>query len=79
MSKTLNKYITALDYTNKTLLVLTVAFTGVSLCSFTTVIGTPVRIVSATISLVFLISKEMVKMFLKSMRKKKTSTERLLY
>ena len=42
MSKTLNKYITALDYADKTLLVLSGASSGVSLCSFFTVIGTHV-------------------------------------
>ena len=53
MSKTLNKCITVLDYTEKTLLVLSGASTGVSLCSFTTIISTLVGIESARTSLVF--------------------------
>ena len=59
ISKTLNKYITALDYADKTLLVLSGAGSGVSLFSFTTVIGTRVRIVSASIS--FLVTNGIVK------------------
>ena len=63
MSKTLDKYITALDHPDKALLVLSGTISDVSLCSFTTVIGTFVEIVSASISLVFLISNGIVKMF----------------
>ena len=55
------------------------ARSGVSPCSFTTIIGTPVGIASAGISLVFLISNGIVKIFLKTMGKKKVNTERLLY
>ena len=49
------------------------ASSGVCLCSFTTVIGTSVRIASVSISLVLLIRNEIVKLFLKIMRKKKTN------
>ena len=55
MSKSLNKYIPPLDYADRTLLALSGASNGVSLYSFTTVIGTRVGIASASISL-FLIS-----------------------
>ena len=44
MSKTLNKYIIALNYAKKAVLVLSVASGGISLWCFTTVIGTPVNI-----------------------------------
>ena len=66
MSKTLSKYITALYYTGKTLLVLSVANCGVSLCPFTTIAGTPIEIASASISLVFLAGN------LKSMERKRS-------
>ena len=56
MSKILNKYVTSFDYAGKTLLVLSGKSSGVSLCLFSAVIGTPVGIASASISLVFLIS-----------------------
>ena len=53
MSNPLNKYSAGLDYTEKILLALLSASSGVSLFSFTTVIGQPVRIASASISLLF--------------------------
>ena len=70
LSKTLNKYITVLDYTDKTPLAILVASSGVFLWSFNTVIGTPVGITSASISLVFLIGNKVVKMFLKIIGRK---------
>ena len=79
MSRALNKYVTSFDCGGITLLVSLVASSGVSLCSFTTVIGTPVGITSANISLVFLISNRIVTMFLKTMVRKKLSKERLLH
>ena len=69
MSNTLNKYITAFDYADKTFFVLPGASSSVSLCLFTTVIGTLVEITSASISLVFLISDGIVKIILKAMEK----------
>ena len=44
MSNTLNKYITTIDYADKTLLILSGGSSDVSLCSFTTFIGTAVGI-----------------------------------
>ena len=79
MSKTVNKYITALDYTDKTLLVSSGARSGVSLCLYTTTIGVLVRIASDTINLMCLINNEIIKMFFKQMRRKKINTEILLY
>ena len=72
MSKLLNKNVTALDYADKTLLVWSCESSGVSLCLFTTVIATPIAIKIASVSLVFLISNEIVKMFLKAIGKKKS-------
>ena len=77
MSKTLNKFITAIDYADKSLLVLSGTSSGVFLCSFSTVIGMPVRIASASISLMFLISNAIVKMFLKTMGKKKNKHRKI--
>ena len=62
-SKTLYKYITSLDYAGKALLVLSGASSGVSLLLFTTIIGTPVRVPSASISVVFLVTNGMSKCF----------------
>ena len=60
MSKALNKHI---DYTDKNLLILLGARTVVFFL-FITVIGTPVGIASASISLLFPTSNGIVKMFL---------------
>ena len=79
MVKTINKYITTLNSASKTLLVLSSASSGYSLCSFTTVIGTIVGIVSTSSSLVFLISNGVVKMFLKTMGDKKKTHKKLIY
>lgn len=48
-------------------------------CSFTAVIGKPVGIVCASISVVFLISNGILKMFLKTIRWKETNTEKFVY
>ena len=64
MNKTHNKYITAFNYADKTLLLLPSATSGVSLLSFTTVIAMPVGIANASsVSLVFCIVNGIVKMF----------------
>ena len=71
MNKTLYKYTTSIDYAYETLLVLSGAISSVSLCSFTTIIDAPIGIASASISTVFLISIEIVKMFLKTIGREK--------
>ena len=68
MCKTLNKCITTLAYADKTPLVLSDEKSGVSLCSFTTVIG---GIVSASAMRVFLMSDWIFKMFMKTMKRMK--------
>lgn len=68
--KRLNKYITVVNYTDKILLVLPGASSGVFLFSSNPVIGTPVGIASTSISLVFLIGNRVVKMFLKIIGRK---------
>ena len=78
MSKILHKYITAIHYVEKTLLVLSGENNDASFSSFATVIGTPAEIASASISLVFLISNGIGKMFLKKIGTKKIKTKRLL-
>ena len=52
-SQKLNKYVTTFDYIDKILIVLSATTGGVSIISFTSVIGAPVGIVSASFTLVF--------------------------
>ena len=61
MSKRLSKYIASFDYFDKSLIVLSITTGSVSIASFTTVIGAPVGIVSASVSLAFSISTGIIK------------------
>ena len=65
MSKKLSKYISFFDYFDKSLIVLSVASGGVSIESFPTVIGTPIGITSASLSLAFSLCTGLVKKLLK--------------
>ena len=70
MSKKLSKYIAAFDYFDKTLIVLSVTSGGVSI-TFTSIIGAPVGIASASFSLIFSLNKGVKKKLLKITRNKK--------
>ena len=52
-SKKLSKYITAFDYIDKILFVLSATISGVSIISFTSIVGAPVGIASASLTLFF--------------------------
>ena len=71
MSKSLSKYIGSFDYLDKSLIVLSVATSSISIGSFATAIGAPVEIMSASCSLAFSITTGFVKKFLKTIRNKK--------
>ena len=55
------KYVTSFDYIDKILIVLSAATGGVSLISFTSVIGAPVGIASAIFTLIFSLTTGIVK------------------
>ena len=71
MSKRLSKYITFCDYFDKSLIVLSETSGSISIVSFATVIGTPVGIASASLSLTFSLFTGTVKKLLKANRNKK--------
>ena len=52
-SKNFSKYVVGFDYIDKILINLTATTGGVSICSFTSVIGAPVGIASASFTLIF--------------------------
>ena len=56
MSKRLRKYIASFEYFDKSLIVLPVTSSSISIASFPTVIGAPIRIASARFSLAFSVS-----------------------
>ena len=53
MNKRFSKYIASVDYFDKSLIVLSATSGSISIASFATVIGTPVGIASASLSLNF--------------------------
>ena len=61
MSKKLCKYIAAIDYFDKTLIVLSATSGGISIISFTSFIGIPAGIASANFSIVFSLATEITK------------------
>ena len=70
MSKKLSKYIAAFDYIDKTFIVLSATSEGISLISFTSVIGVPAGIASASFNLAFSLTTGMIKKLLKIIRNK---------
>ena len=71
MSKSLSKYIASFDYFDKPLIVLSVTSGNISIASFATVIGIPVGIASASLSLTFSLCTGLVKKLSKATRNKK--------
>ena len=66
MGKKRSKYISFFDYFDKSLIVLLVTSGSISIASFTTVIGIPVGITSASLSLAFSLCTGLVKKLLKA-------------
>ena len=60
-SKTLSKYVTISDYIDKILINLSATTGGISIISFTSVIGAPVGIASANFTLIFSLSTRIIK------------------
>ena len=73
-SKKLNKCVTAFDYIDKGLIVLSATSGGVSIISFTSIIGAPVGIASASFTLFFSLTTGIAKTLLNITRKKKKKT-----
>ena len=78
MSKNLSKYIASFDYLDKSLIVLSVANSSISIASFATATGAAVGIVSASCSLAFSITTGFVKKFLKAIRNKKKKHNKII-
>ena len=74
----MSKYTAAIDYTNKTLIVLSATSGGISIISFTNVIGIPAGIISASLTLVFSVTTGIIKKLLKETRKKKKKHNKII-
>ena len=77
-SKKLNRYVTIFDYIDKILIILSAKTSGISIVSFTSVIGTSVGIVSASFTLIFSLTTGIIKKLLDITIKKKKKHDHLL-
>ena len=78
MSKRLRKYIASFDYFDKSLIVFSATGSNISIASFAIVIGTPVGMASASLSLAFSLSTGLVKKLLKTTRNKKRKHNKIV-
>ena len=74
-SKKLNKYVAAFDYKDK---ILSATTGGVSICSFTSFVGAPVGIASASFTLISSLTTGITKKSLNITRKKKEKCDKIL-
>ena len=77
-SQKLNKYITAFDYVDKILIVLSATSGGVSIISFSSVIGAPAGIASASFTLIFSLATGITKKLPDITRKKRKKHDKIL-
>ena len=78
INKKLSKYIAGFDYIGKTSIVLSVTSWGISIISFTSIIGVPIGITSASFSLVFSLETGIVKKRLVITRNKKKKHNKIV-
>ena len=67
-SKILSRYVAAFEYIDKILILLSATTGGVSISSFTSVVGAPVRIASVSFTLIFSLATRIVKKLLSTTR-----------
>ena len=77
-SKKLSKYVAVFDYIDQALIVLSATSSGVSIISFTSIIGAPVGIASASFTLIFSLTTGIVKKLLNITRSKKKKHDKIL-
>ena len=72
------KYVAAFDYIDKILIVLSATSAGVSIISFTSAVGAPVGIASASFTLSFPLTTRIIKKLLRITRNKKKKHDKIL-
>ena len=77
-SKKLSKYVAVFDYIGQALIFLSATSGGVSIISFTSVVGEPDRIASASLTLFFSLTTEIVKKLLNITKNKKKKHSKIL-
>ena len=74
----MNKYVTIFNYIDKILIVLNATSGGVSIISFSSVIGAPAGIASASFTLIFSLATGITKKLLDITRKKRKKHDKIL-
>ena len=77
-SKKLNKCVTTFDYLDKILIVLSSTSSRVLIISFTSIVGAPVGIARASLTLIFSLTIRIVKKLLNITRNKKKKHDKIL-
>ena len=77
-SKKINKFFTTFDYIDKILIAVSETSNGVSIISFTSIVGAPVGIESASFTLIFPLTTGIVKKLLNKTRNKKKKHDEIL-
>ena len=78
MSKKLTKYIATFDYFDQSLIILSALSEGMSIISFASIIGVPVGIVSASVSLIFSFNTGIIKKLLKTTKQKQIKRRNII-
>ena len=78
-NKKLSKYVAVFDYIDQDLIVLSAASGGVSIISFANIVGAPVGIASASLTLFFSLTTEIIKKLLNITRQKRKSMIKFLW
>ena len=76
-SKKLSKYVAAFDYIDQALIVLSATSGGISIISFTSIVGVPFEIASASLTLCFSLTIEIIKKLLNITRKKEKNHNKI--
>ena len=77
-SKKLSKYVNAFDYIDKILIVLSATSSGVCIISSASLVGPPIGIASASFTLIFSLTTEVIKKLLSIIRNKMKKHDKIL-
>ena len=78
MSKNFSKYIASFKYFNKSLILLSLVASSISIASFVSVTGAPAGIIGASCGLTFSVTSGFVKKFLKTIKNKKKKHNKIV-
>ena len=76
--KKISKYIAAFDYADKLVITLSASFRTLSIASYATIVGIPVGIAGASLTLIFTVTIGVVKTLLNITRKKKKKQNKII-